>query len=43
MLLAAFKALDGWLDGSGCTGRLVLGGIAKIGMADSFIKASYIT
>ena len=41
--MAAFKALGGWLDGSGWTDRLVQAGVAKVGMADSFLKASHIT
>ena len=41
--MAAFKALDGWLDGSGWTDCLVQAGVAKVGMADSFLKASHIT
>ena len=39
--MAAFKALGGWLDVSGYTDGLVQAGIAKIGMADSFLKASH--
>ena len=41
--MAAFKALEGWLGGCGWTDGLVEAGIAKIGMADSFLKASHIT
>ena len=41
--MAALKALGGWLDGSGWTDCLVQAGVAKVGMADSFLKASHIT
>ena len=41
--MAAFKALGGWLDGSGWTDCLVQAGVTKVGMADSFLKASHIT
>ena len=41
--MAAFKVLGGWLDGSGWTDCLVQAGVAKVGMADSFLKASHIT
>ena len=39
--MAAFKALGGWLDGSGWTNCLVQAGVAKVGMAGSFLKASH--
>ena len=36
--MAAFKALGGWLDGSGWTDCLVQAGVAKVGMADLSLK-----
>ena len=41
--MTAFKALGGWLDGSGWTDCLVQAGVAKVGMEDFFLKASHIT
>ena len=40
--MAAWKTLGDWLQGSGWTSSLTQTGIASSGMADSFLKASYV-
>ena len=39
--MTAFKILGNWLDESGWTSVMAVGGVTSTGVADSFIKASH--